>query len=187
MRSLLVASLCLLPATLRAQDHSAHAQHQPAAARVPVEVGQDAYAAIAEIVAILTADPRTDWTKVDIEALRQHLRDMHLVTLSSTVTVTPVAGGAEFAVTGPGEVAMAVRRMAHAHAMATKAELPFAVSVRDDGAVTHVRITAPDPADATLTARIRGLGFIGWVASGGHHQAHHLAIARGDGAHAHGH
>lgn len=186
MRSLL-ATLLLFPAVLGAQDHSAHTQHQAAAARVPVEVGQDAYAAIAEIVAILTADPRTDWSKVDIEALRQHLRDMHLVTLSSTVTVTPVPGGAEFAVTGPGEVADAVRRMAHAHAMATKAELPFAVTVRDAGAVTHVRLTAPDGQDTALTARIRGLGFIGWVASGGHHQAHHLAIARGAGAGAHGH
>ena len=37
--------------------------------------GHDAFGAIQEIVQILDADPNTDWSKVDLEALRQHLID----------------------------------------------------------------------------------------------------------------
>jgi hypothetical protein len=36
----------------------------------PTQPGQAAFAAIQEIVAILEADPRTDWSKVNIDALR---------------------------------------------------------------------------------------------------------------------
>ena len=39
----------------------------------PIEAGESAFAAIQEIVALLNADPKTDWSKVDIDALRQHL------------------------------------------------------------------------------------------------------------------
>ena len=35
-------------------------------------------------------------------------------------------------------------------------------------------------ADANQVQRIRGLGFIGIMVSGAHHQAHHLAMARGE-------
>jgi hypothetical protein len=34
-------------------------------------------------------------------------------------------------------------------------------------------------ADAEQVAIIRGLGFIGVMASGGHHQMHHLMMAKG--------
>ncbi len=40
-----------------------------------------AFGAVQEIVEILEADPATDWSKVDIDALRQHLIDMDNVTL----------------------------------------------------------------------------------------------------------
>ena len=39
----------------------------------PQETGQSAFAALAEIVAILQADPETDWERVDIAGLRRHL------------------------------------------------------------------------------------------------------------------
>ena len=48
---------------------------------IPMLPGQDAFGAIQEIVHILDADPKTDWSKVDLEALRQHLIDMNEVTL----------------------------------------------------------------------------------------------------------
>src|ERR1700756_4787445 len=51
----------------------------------PTMSGQDAFGAIAEIVRVLDADPATDWTKVDLERLRQHLIDMNEVVLRSTV------------------------------------------------------------------------------------------------------
>jgi hypothetical protein len=52
-------------------------QHGPGqAAALPTQPGQSAFAAIQEIVAMLEADPKTDWSRVNIEALRQHLIDM---------------------------------------------------------------------------------------------------------------
>jgi hypothetical protein len=38
-------------------------------------------------------------------------------------------------------------------------------------------------ADAKETAHIRGLGFAGIMATGAHHPAHHLAIAKGEMMH----
>jgi hypothetical protein len=38
--------------------------------------------------------------------------------------------------------------------------------------------------DATFQ-HIRGLGFIGLLASGSHHQPHHLAMAKGEFMHSH--
>ncbi len=49
--------------------------------------GQDAFGAIQEIVQALQSDPKTEWSKVNIEALRQHLIDITIeVTLHATAT-----------------------------------------------------------------------------------------------------
>ena len=163
-------------------DHAAHhaeASKSPSSA-VPTMPGQDAFGTIQEIVRILEADPNTDWSQVDIEALRQHLVDMNELTLNAKAVATPVDGGATYAVTGDGRTLEAIRRMvpAHAHEIngvngwTTKAE-PVANGVA-------LTVTAPDPRQ---TARVRGLGFIGIMAQGGHHQVHHLAMARGGFSH----
>jgi hypothetical protein len=162
---------------------SAMAAHHGAGggeARLPTLPGQDAFGAIQEIVALLEADPRTDWSKVDLEALRQHLIDMNEVTLRAEARPAPVAGGLAIAVTGKGRTLVAIRRMVPAqaheldgrHGWKAKAE-PIAGGVR-------LTVTAADPAEA---AHIRGLGFIGLMASGDHHQRHHLAIAKGEAMH----
>jgi hypothetical protein len=183
-RRTLAAAFVLVAVSLPAQDHAAH-MAASATSRMPTEVGQDAYAAIAEIVAILTKDPATDWTTVDVEALRQHLRDMQLVTLRSVVDGRSIPGGAEYVVRGDDEVVAAARRMTMAHAAATLEELPVRVTVTPEADRVLVRILAATPSDELAVARVRGLGFIGWIASGGHHQAHHLAIARGQAVHRH--
>jgi hypothetical protein len=51
----------------------------------------------------------------------------------------------------------------------------------------RLTVVARDPADAKTVARIRGLGFIGLLVQGAHHQPHHLSMARGEGLGAHGH
>ncbi len=43
-------------------------------------------------------------------------------------------------------------------------------------------VTSSDPKEAL---HISGLGFIGILVSGSHHQPHHLAIARGEFTHSH--
>src|SRR5690348_17327314 len=42
-------------------------------ARALREPGQAAFGAIQEMVESLQADPQTDWSKVDVDALREHL------------------------------------------------------------------------------------------------------------------
>jgi hypothetical protein len=49
----------------------------PAVVGEPTFPGQDAFGAIAEVVQLLDADPQTDWSRVDLERLRQHLIDMN--------------------------------------------------------------------------------------------------------------
>ena len=88
------------------------------ASAAPTEPGQSAFAAIQEIVGILNADPKTDWSKVNIDALRQHLVDMNNVVLAAEVKDVPVGSGMRFDVTGEGPVRDSIRRMVSAHAAA---------------------------------------------------------------------
>ena len=48
-------------------------------------------------------------------------------------------------------------------------------------------VTAADPAETAAVAKIRALGLIGLMATGGHHAAHYMALARGDAMADHGH
>ncbi len=82
----------------------------------PTMPGQDAFGAIQEVVRILDADPKTDWSKVDLEALRQHLIDMNEVTLKSDAVAKPIDGGLEVTVTGNGRTLVAIQRMIPAYA-----------------------------------------------------------------------
>ena len=146
------------------------------AAQQPTEAGQSAFAAIAEIVALLEADPKTDWSKVDIEALRQHLIDMNNVTLGSEVKTVNSSKDVTFIVSGEGPVRDSIQRMlkAHADTMQGVDGWGYAAEIADTGAV--LKVTPPDEAAAT---RLAGLGFIGVMARGMHHQEHHFMIAKG--------
>lgn len=57
--------------------------------RCTASVGcQSAFVAIQEIVWLQEANPKTDWSKVNIELLRQHLIDMDNVSLRTDFTAT---------------------------------------------------------------------------------------------------
>ncbi|MAZ14861.1 MAG: hypothetical protein CL535_00780 [Ahrensia sp.] len=157
-------------------DHSAMMQHGAPAPAI-TEGGQAAFAAIQEIVAALFENPGTDWTKVNIEALRQHLIDMDNVTLRAKVAAEDIPGGARFTVTSddPG-VQASIRAMTLAHAATM------------DGVEGWSLEAAETEDGAMLTAtgdeiRIRALGFIGLMTVGMHHQEHHFALARGEMPH----
>ena len=98
-----------------------HAQHMQAmhgmAAGAPTLPGQDAFGAIAEVVKILEADPKTDWSKVNLERLRQHLIDMNEVVLHAQMKQSPVLGGAVMDITGAGRTEQAIRAMVLPHAV----------------------------------------------------------------------
>jgi hypothetical protein len=145
----------------------------------PTEPGQSAFAAIQEIVQILESDPRTDWSKVDIEALRQHLIDMSNVTLAAHVSSEPLDGGIKFIVTGDGGVRDSIRRMTTAHAATMDGAdgWHFVAKDTEAGSIFEVRVPAQD------LDKLKALGFIGVMTRGMHHQQHHLMIARGDHPH----
>jgi len=145
----------------------------------PKEPGQAAFAAIQEIVGLLEANPRTDWSKVNLVVLREHLIDMDNVTLRAEAKAEPVDDGVRFIVSGVGPVKDSIRRMVMAHAATMNAVggWTFSATETEDGANLTVRVPAKD------RAKLSGLGFIGVMTRGMHHQAHHLMIAQGGHPH----
>ena len=175
----LVLSLAIrLPAYAQSSGGMDHTSHMGNTASV-APAGQDAYAALAAIVAMLEADSTTDWTKVNIEALRQHLIAMNDVTLGARSRQTSVPGGARMDVTGDGRVAESIRAMLHPHAKMLNALGPYSTTVDDIPGGVRFTVTASDPRDQKTVAKIRGLGFSGLLTLGAHHAQHHLALARG--------
>jgi hypothetical protein len=159
-------------------DHSSHAAAmRGAAASMPA--GQDAYATVAAVVAALEADSTTDWSRVNIEALRQHLLVMNDVTLGARATQSPVNAGARMDVTGDGRVAQSIRAMLHAHAPELEAMGTYRATVEDIPSGARLTVTASDARDTTTVAKIRALGFMGLLTLGNHHAQHHMALARG--------
>lgn len=159
-------------------DHSSMMEMHHGNALI-TEPGQGAFAAIGEIVAALEADPETDWTKVDITALRAHLRDMALVTVSGDVTQEKVSGGLKFTITGAANVAPSIQRMVIAHSAVMQGvnDWHYDAAEIPDGAIVTVTVPASD------TTKLYALGFFGMLTAGMHHQTHHWMIATGDDPH----
>jgi hypothetical protein len=171
-------------------QHMQHMQQMQAmhgAAGGPALPGQDAFGAIAEVVRILEADPATDWSRVDLERLRQHLIDMNEVVLRAAVAATPVAGGLAMEVTGAGRTEQAIRAMVVPHTVELDGMPEWSAKTETIPGGVRLTVTAKQPDDARVIARIRGLGFAGLLTEGAHHQPHHLAMARGEALHGHGH
>ena len=162
------------------QSHIDHAQHAHGTAfAVPTMPGQDAFGTIQEIVRILEADPQTDWSKVNISALREHLIDMDEVTMRAHGTERPLDNGIEITVTGEGRTLSAIKRMvpAHAHELAA---LGWDATTQDLSNGVKLIVTA---SDARQAVKIRALGFMGIMVQGAHHQMHHLMMAKGEFSH----
>ncbi|UZD90832.1 hypothetical protein [Cognatishimia activa] len=158
------------------------AQHVHETPNHPVETGQSAFAAISEIVEILSNDPKTDWETIDVQALREHLRDMELVTTEASVAIQVEGNSVEFTVFGAGDVEQAVQRMTLAHAPMLQAASGWLVTSQpsNDGAIMRVEVQTDED-----LARVVALGFFGIMTIGAHHQAHHLEIASGNDPHHH--
>jgi len=148
---------------------------QSTAAGAVTMPGQDAFGAIQEIVQILQSDPKTDWSKVNIDTLRQHLIDMNEVTLHAAATPRVTDSGIEFIVTGEGRTVEAIKRMVPAHANELR-EIGWGAKTDDlpNGVKLTVAVTEAQP----LT-KLKALGFMGIMVQGSHHQPHHLMIAMG--------
>ncbi|MBP6773996.1 MAG: hypothetical protein KA154_13435 [Gemmatimonadaceae bacterium] len=202
MRPCLTLALCVAVAVATRVDaqqnppggmvHTPGMQHTPgmehaSGPALPTQGGQSAFAAVSEIVKLLESDPKTDWSKVNLEALRQHLIDMDAVTLRARVKQSTVTRGLSMDVTGDAPVAAAIRRMVGAHAPTLEALGGWRASTAPIPGGMRLTVVASDASDSATVTRIRALGFIGLMTQGDHHTQHHLMIATGAGAHAHGH
>ncbi len=84
---------------------------------LPSSPGQDAFGAIQEIITILESDPATNWSKVNINALREHLVDMDRLTTSASVAETKLEDGLKMVITGDKRTLQAIKAMVPAHAL----------------------------------------------------------------------
>ena len=145
----------------------------------PVLPGQEAFGTIQEIVRILEADPATDWSKVNISALREHLIDMDEATMRAAATERALDNGIEIAVTGEGRTLDAIRRMipAHVHELS---QLGWNAKTEDLPNGVKLTVISTDARQAT---KLRALGFMGIMVQGAHHQQHHLMMAKSEFTH----
>lgn len=165
------------------QEHSGyHKNHrdtvkESSAIPTPKETGQSAFAAIAEIVSLLESDPNTDWSTVNISALREHLVDMNLLTLNSHVVTSIEQQQVTFTITGSKNTLRAIQTMVPAHARALVNITPWTLTtlLKENGVV--LTITSKEP---QAIQKISALGFFGIMSIGAHHQQHHLAMALGN-------
>ena len=148
---------------------------QFSAAGTPTMPGQDAFGTIQEVVQILQADPTTDWSKVNIGTLRQHLIDMNEVTLNAITAERMLDNGIEIAVTGEGRTFEAIKRMVPAHVNELR-EIGW--KAKSDELPNGVKFTVIASEAQPLT-KLKALGFMGIMVQGSHHQQHHLMMAKG--------
>lgn len=178
---IVVAGLLAAPVTAQSTNH-AHVegmshdgmQMSDADTVLPTEPGQGAFAAISEIVSMLGADPATDWSKVDITGLRDHLVDMDILVSDSMVNARDITGGLEMSIDLSAAGNDAASRMVPAHAPFVVAESGWDSVVAMQGDTLIWTVTSD-----TAETQIRALGFFGLMATGDHHRAHHLGMAKG--------
>ncbi len=149
---------------------------QSGALNMPTMPGQDAFGTIQEVVQLLQADRTTDWSKVNISALRRHLIDMNEVTLHAVAAERMLDNGIEIVVTGEGRTLEAIKRMVPAH-VSELHEIGWIAKSEDLANGVKLTVTA---SEAQPLAKLKALGFMGIMVQGGHHQPHHLMIAKGE-------
>ena len=184
----IVFSLILPGMALAQMDHKAQTEgmmHGTMAADTPPvlrEPGQGAFAALAKIVTLLNNDPDTDWSRVDLRALRDHLVDMDRVITDTEVQETILSNGIRAVAGGDPETQATLRRMVPAHARELSRDTRWSVTATERESGVVLTVTSDDP---DIAARIKALGFFGLMASQDHHRRHHLMMARGERAHGH--
>jgi len=181
-----LAFLVQLRVAFAQNDHAvmmSHGHEMNASDTILTEAGNDAFGTIQEVIAKLNSNPNTDWKKVNIEALRQHLLDMNDMTMNvDVISQKAIPLGME-AVIRPttARAASALERVLSAHPAQLKRETGWRMKVVKNKVQYILTTTSDNKEDED---KIRGLGYIGLMAYGNHHQAHHWAIATGKNPHA---
>ncbi|RTZ62716.1 MAG: hypothetical protein DSZ29_07705 [Aquificaceae bacterium] len=178
-------------ATAEEMDHSKHMMNmQHTASQAPKnpsntilkEAGNDVFGTIQEAIKQLDANPNTNWAKVDLEALRQHLIDMKNFTVDVAILSqknTPKGTNIVIKATTDAAKKSLARAMA-AHPAMLKAETGWTMKAKAEEDKFILDISTEKPAEV---ARLRALGYIGVMALGNHHQIHHWMMASGNNPH----
>ena len=153
-------------------------QHHMGTTTPLTSAGNYAFWTIQEVIEKLDSDPNTDWSKVNLEALRQHLIDMQNFTLNVRVlSQKPIDMGMK-AIIRPinKDAAASLDRVLSAHPAQLQKETGWQMTVDKKDGNYQLTVTTKK---ANEVARINGLGYIGIMALGAHHQIHHWAMAKG--------
>lgn len=170
---------CLAACLIFGLALTSQAQHAMHSSDAPLtKPGNEIFGTIQEVIQKLEADPNTDWSKVNLEALRQHLLDMKAFTEEVAVVSrenipmgTKVRIRAQTARAKP-----ALKRLFSMHPAMIKKELGWDMKAEQADSEWIVTCTTDNPSEVE---KIRGLGYIGLLAEGAHHQLHHWMIASG--------
>jgi hypothetical protein len=146
---------------------------------IPTMPGQEVFGTIQEIVRILETDPATDWSKVNIAVLREHLIDMDQVTMRAATSERVLDSGIEFTIIGQGRTLDAIKRMVPAH---THELVALGLQARTEDLPNGVKLVVATT-DPRQLVKLKALGFIGIMVQGSHHQLHHLMMAKGEFTH----
>lgn len=155
-----------------------HTQSQDAAPPPLTQPGNGIFGVIQEALRKLEADPATDWKKVNLEALRQHLLDMrHFTEDVEVLAQKSIENGIEITVRATLPAAIpSLDRAFNDHPKILKTETGWDMTAAKDKDKYKLRVTTGDPAQVD---KVRGLGYIGIMAMGNHHLLHHWALAKG--------
>lgn len=162
------------------ETHEGHmlAHHQEQTQTAVTEPGQGAFAAISEIVKLLTEDPDTDWSRVDIDALRAHLVDMDDLINRTEVSQEDLDEGLRMTFDLALPANAAALRMVPAHAPVLAGETGWSSEVSRDADLLIWTVRSSE-----RVAQIKALGFFGLMSLGDHHREHHYGLATGLSVH----
>jgi hypothetical protein len=140
------------------------------------------FGAVQEVIRQLEADSTTDWSTVDMEALRRHLIDMNRVAMKVAVEEkAPIKGGVRLRVRPTTSAARAsLERVLDAHPRMLRQEVGWAMEVVETDSSYVLRVTTNAPGEVP---KLRALGYIGLLAYGQHHPRHHWHMVRGHDPH----
>lgn len=190
MQLIRLLSLMLMGYTLSAQalnEHNIthHQLTQPQPKNHPlIEAGNDIFAALQEVISALNADPKTDWSEVNLTALKEHLLDMRDMVINvELVSKKALKNGSEILIKPTNKRArQAMKRVLSGHPAQLKQETGWNMSVTKQTDTYLLTTTTENQAEVS---KIIGLGYIGLMAHGSHHQPHHWSMATGSNPHLH--
>ena len=148
----------------------------------PQESGQSAFGALSEIIGIIERK-KFDWAQVDMDALWAHLQDMNSLMMYTSVEKHELPHGLVMNVTGGKNADRAMDAMIPTHSNFLEVVRPkWDISFQKIQGGYSIRVLSDDEYE---TAKIKALGFSGFMVQDDHHASHHLKISTGQSAHTH--